>query len=201
MASWGHERQHQRELLIFFFFYNHFSSGTFCLPILIWTGKILTPVSEDSRHYFNRNKTGFLTNTLCNQLHLVAVFYVNSKGGFLAVLPSSRQSKWRHCRYSLSLMKPFRGVAQPSASTCTHCMSSWGPNGHIRQVRGQRLHAEIDWTWPETSSPFRSELQEESLRPPWPGPACSPEHKAPSLHRRRRRERCPEQSGIYFRAR
>lgn len=42
------------------------------------------------------------------------------------ILPSSRQSKWRHCKYSRSLIKPFRGVAQPSASTCTHCMSTWG---------------------------------------------------------------------------
>lgn len=39
-------------------------------------------------------------------------------------IPSRRQSKWRHWRYSLSLIKPFRGVAQPSASTCTHCIST-----------------------------------------------------------------------------
>lgn len=50
------------------------------------------------------------------------------------ILPSSRQSKWRHCRNSLSLIKPFSGVAQPSASTCTHCMSTWGSHKQSHTV-------------------------------------------------------------------
>ena len=36
--------------------------------------------------------------------------------------------KWSVWRYSLSLMKPLRGVAQPSDNTCTHCMSSCNDN-------------------------------------------------------------------------
>lgn len=40
--------------------------------------------------------------------------------------PSSRFPKCKTCRNSLSLMKPFRGLAQPSAKTCTHCRSSCG---------------------------------------------------------------------------
>jgi len=40
-------------------------------------------------------------------------------------LPSSNSPKCWHCRYSRSLIKPLRGVAQPSARTCTHWRSNY----------------------------------------------------------------------------
>lgn len=45
-------------------------------------------------------------------------------------LPSIRLPKWRTCRNSLSLIKPFRGVAHPSASTWTHWRSNWWKKKH-----------------------------------------------------------------------
>lgn len=43
----------------------------------------------------------------------------------IAILPSNKQPKWRLCKNSRSRMKPLSGVAQPSARTCTHCISTW----------------------------------------------------------------------------
>lgn len=62
-------------------------------------------------------------HSLPEQLIFFYYFFIYTNVN-INVLPSSRQSKWRHCRYSLSLMKPLSGVAQPSANTCTHCMST-----------------------------------------------------------------------------
>ena len=43
----------------------------------------------------------------------------------IKITPSSRrQSKWRYCKFCLSLIKPFNGLGQPSAKTCSHCIST-----------------------------------------------------------------------------
>lgn len=46
----------------------------------------------------------------------------------LMIPPSIRQRKWRHCKDPHykdhpPLIKPFSGVSQSSAKTCTHCIS------------------------------------------------------------------------------
>lgn len=69
-----------------------------------------------------------LVRTLKVNLRLLKDLEKQREGRNKNRLPSSNSPKCWLCRYSRSLMKPLRGVAQPSARTCTHWRSNYENN-------------------------------------------------------------------------
>jgi hypothetical protein len=84
---------------------------------------------EHDRHALPRAQPSVSTASLC----ITRWGRWASRGTWLASLPSGPMTwpKCRHCRYSVSVMKPLSGLAQPSARMCSHCAGGGG----LRRVR------------------------------------------------------------------